>query len=158
MPWEPNLIPFQDLEDAAIANLERVHYGDPIIFSMSGGTVNNLLEISDIFDNSKVNQTINLSSIITSSQQCKLTPHKLSRRWSISETFASKTLKVTTQKGLCSTMFPVESGYGQGRHNYVIPSSVGGTKDSTPTPFSQAFLLLICPNVASYFPTIFVLA
>jgi hypothetical protein len=59
MPWEPNLIPSQDLEDAAITNLERVHYGDRNISSISGGTVNNLQEISDIFDDTKVNQTIN---------------------------------------------------------------------------------------------------
>jgi D-arabinose 1-dehydrogenase-like Zn-dependent alcohol dehydrogenase len=68
MPWEPNLIPFQDLEDAAITNLERVHYGDRNIYSILGGAVNNLLEILDIFDDSKVNQTINLSSITTSGQ------------------------------------------------------------------------------------------
>ncbi len=49
MPWEPNLIPSQDLEDAAITNLERVHYGDRNISSISGGTVNNLQEISDMW-------------------------------------------------------------------------------------------------------------
>jgi hypothetical protein len=111
MPWEPNQIPFQELEDAAMANLDQVHEKDRNIYSMTGIVRDCLTEISDIYSDVRLNQAISVFALSTTNQQARVTSQKLAKRWSISESLASKTLKVTTQKGVRNALFPIEKRY-----------------------------------------------
>ena len=111
MPWEPNQIPFQELEDAAVANLDRVHEKDRNICSMTRIVRDCLSEISDIYNDVRLNQAISVSALSTTRQQARVTSQKLAKRWSISESLASKTLMVTTQKGVRNALFPIEKRY-----------------------------------------------
>jgi hypothetical protein len=79
MPWEPNQIPFQELEDAAVANLDGVHEKDHNICSMIGIARDCLSEISYIYSNVRLNQAISVSPLSTTIQQVQVTSQKLAK-------------------------------------------------------------------------------
>jgi hypothetical protein len=63
--------------------------------------------ISTAFD-SYFLHSYTILSTATGPRSSTLTPEKLAQRWGIGLETAKNTLRVTTQKGICSTMYPVE--------------------------------------------------
>ena len=59
-------------------------------------------------DNKLGHPAVQISAITTSQHQLRITKEKLAQRWGIGEVSAGKTFKVTTQKGIRNTLYPIE--------------------------------------------------
>jgi len=109
-PWEPSTIPFSDYEEAAIhAQLK----GTPMarqLYSIARATPCPLQNISTVYDESEVTRLpiFTISSVKSSTPIAQVNASNLAQRWAIGEKAAANTHKVTTQKGIRNTMFPVE--------------------------------------------------
>jgi len=107
-PWEPDKIPFQEYEDAALTASDRISYKVHMMYSTVRDHVTNITEISGIFDDAKVDKFLKISALNTTMHQPKVTAVILAKQWTISESMAAKTLQVTTQIGLHNALNPVE--------------------------------------------------
>jgi hypothetical protein len=110
-PWEPNAIPFQDREEAALHAQEN---GQPLprqLYSVHQTQPCPLEQISTVHSEAllKINQeALTISSLKSSTSETQVDASKLAQRWAIEKKAAAKTLKVTTQKGVRNAMFPIK--------------------------------------------------
>jgi hypothetical protein len=102
--WEQSLMPFNAYEEAAINAIEcPEQHRNLYAFERSP-----LKEISEIFDDDYILNTVNVSAVITSPYKPRINASQLAQRWSIGEAAAAKTLRVTTQMGIRNCLYPIE--------------------------------------------------
>jgi hypothetical protein len=79
-------------------------------FYRQDGSQDPLEDISIAYNNDCVmnHPALRVSAIPTSQHLPRITKEKLAQRWGIGEVAAGKTIKVTTQKGIRNTLYPVE--------------------------------------------------
>ena len=135
--WEPSLMPFDALEEAAINAME---HPEPHrnLYALERSP---LKEIFGIFYDYYVLQTANISAMMTSPYKPRVNASKLAQRWCIGEAVATKTLKVTTQMGIRNCLYPIERHLRTKQSQLDILNSVSGMAFSTPIPFPPVYLL-----------------
>lgn len=109
--WDPHSDSFQYQEDAhrEIEKADRNNI-DRDIYSINSRQANPNMsmiysELSTAFDNQCI---INLSMTKSSIKQGGVNAETLAKIWNIGDDIAKKTIQCTTQKGICSTLHPIE--------------------------------------------------
>jgi len=125
--WEPDSMPFNEYEEAAINSINNGTVVDRSIFSMRRNMRDELaFNVNlDVLNSTSFFQTRGLSSVNTNGKYPRTTVQDLAKRWAIGEASAARTLKVKTQKGVRNTLYPVEKRYRTKQAQLCYPQLSG---------------------------------